>query len=148
MFRLDDALHFRFHDAQVLSGRTYSNDSGAGTGTMANNGAGSTIVPTTTNQSVAAGYWSTVNTVQGDADLTAGNIKGGVTLFGVDGALYAPVPKTGITVTLAAGDDGALEKGVAWPNPRFITGTTGVGTDTLTGLIWLKNANCTDTVGG
>ena len=35
---------------------------------------------------------------------------------------------------------------MAWPNPRFITGTTGVVTDTLTGLIWLKNANCANAV--
>jgi hypothetical protein len=52
------------------------------------------------------------------------------------------VPKTGQTISYTVGDDGDLEKGVAWPVPRFITGTTGVVTDTLTGLIWLKNANC------
>lgn len=57
-------------------------------------------------------------------------------------ALPARLPKTGQTTSYAVGDDGALQKGVAWPNPRFITGTTGVVTDTLTGLIWLKNANC------
>jgi hypothetical protein len=135
-------------DAQVLSGRTYSNDSGTSTGTMPNNGAGSTIVPTTTNQSVAAGYWSSANTVQGDADLVAANIKSGVNLFGVDGTLIAGstynagVPKTGQTTSSASRDDGDLERGVAWPTPRFIIGTTGVVTDTLTGLIWLRNANC------
>jgi hypothetical protein len=58
-------------------------------------------------------------------------------------ALPARVPKTGQTTSYAPGDDGALRKGVVWPNPRFITGTTGVVTDTLTELIWLKNANCT-----
>ncbi len=67
-------------------------------------------------------------------------------------ALPARVPKTGAgaiaAYTPAAGEDGLLQKGVPWPNPRFITGTTGVVTDTLTGLIWLHNANCTDTVGG
>src|SRR5262249_3439758 len=31
----------------------------------------------------------------------------------------APVPRTGQTTSYAAGDDGALQKGVAWPNPRF-----------------------------
>jgi hypothetical protein len=29
------------------------------------------------------------------------------------------VPKTGQTTSYATGDDGDLEKGVAWPNPRF-----------------------------
>ena len=57
-------------------------------------------------------------------------------------ALPARVSKTGVTVTYATGDDGALLKGVAWPNPRFIASTTGVVTDTMTGLVWLKNANC------
>lgn len=52
--------------------------------------------------------------------------------------------KTGQTTSCATGDDGDLGKGVTWPNPRFIDdgGATGVVTDTLTGLIWLKNANC------
>ncbi len=61
-------------------------------------------------------------------------------------ALPARVPKTGAGdisgYTEDANEDGTLQKGVAWPNPRFITGTTGVVTDTLTGLIWLQNANC------
>ena len=109
---------------------------------MPNNGA-IAIAPTTTDQSIAAGYHNGSGTVQGDPDLAAGNIKNGVNLFGVAGTLYnAGVPKTGQTTSFATGDDGDLEKGVAWPNPRFITGTTGVVTDTLTGLIWLKNANC------
>ena len=54
----------------------------------------------------------------------------------------AQVPKTGQTTLYATGDDGDLEKGVAWPSTRFITSTTGVVTDTLTGLIWLEDANC------
>ena len=67
--------------------------------------------------------------------------------------LRAPVPKTGQTLTRAsnpapAGSDGALQKGVAWPNPRFTDNSNGTVTDNLTGLIWLKNANCTDMVGG
>ncbi len=57
-------------------------------------------------------------------------------------ASAAGVPKTGQTVSSDTGDDGELQKGVAWPAPRFITGTTGVVTDTLTGLIWLKDASC------
>ena len=35
-----------------------------------------------------------------------------------------------------------MQKGVAWPNPRFTDNTDGTITDNLTGLIWLKNANC------
>jgi hypothetical protein len=61
-------------------------------------------------------------------------------------AALAPVPRTGQTTSYAAGDDGALQKGVAWPNPRFTDNNNGTITDNLTGLIWLKNANCIDTL--
>ena len=44
--------------------------------------------------------------------------------------------------------DGDLRRGVAWPNPRFSNNGNGTVTDNLTGLIWLKNANCTDNAGG
>ena len=54
----------------------------------------------------------------------------------------APVPKTGQTTSYATGDDRDLEKGVAWPTPRFTDNGDGTVTDNLTGLIWLKNANC------
>lgn len=52
------------------------------------------------------------------------------------------LPKTGQTTSYATGDDGALQKGIAWPNPRFTDNGNGTVTDKLTGLVWLKNANC------
>ena len=52
------------------------------------------------------------------------------------------VPKTGQTTSHAAGDDGDLEMGVNWPIPRFTDNGNGTVTDNLTGLIWLKDANC------
>jgi hypothetical protein len=52
------------------------------------------------------------------------------------------LPKTGQTTSYATGDDGNLQKGVAWPSPRFADNGDGTVTDNLTGLIWLKNANC------
>ncbi|MGV7224557.1 MAG: DUF1566 domain-containing protein [Nitrospinales bacterium] len=54
----------------------------------------------------------------------------------------APVPKTGQTISYAPGDDGDLQMGVPWPDPRFTDNGDGTVTDNLTGLIWLKNANC------
>ena len=42
----------------------------------------------------------------------------------------------------AAGQDGAVQAGVPWPTPRFTDHGDGTVTDHLTGLIWLKNANC------
>ena len=40
------------------------------------------------------------------------------------------------------GQDGDKLAGVVWPNPRFTDNVNGTVTDNLTGLIWLKNANC------
>lgn len=40
------------------------------------------------------------------------------------------------------GQDGETQIGVAWPVPRFTDNGNGTVTDNLTGLIWLKNANC------
>jgi len=54
----------------------------------------------------------------------------------------APVQKTWQTTSYAVGDDGDLGKGVPWPNPRFSDNEDGTVTDNLTGLIWLKDADC------
>jgi hypothetical protein len=40
------------------------------------------------------------------------------------------------------GEDGEFQAGVAWPTPRFTDNGDGTVTDNLTGLIWLKDANC------
>jgi len=54
----------------------------------------------------------------------------------------APVPQTGQTDFYYSGDDGDLQAGVPWPVPRFVDNANGTVTDKLTGLIWLKDANC------
>jgi hypothetical protein len=54
------------------------------------------------------------------------------------------LPKTGQTDSYYTGDDGNLQKGAVWPNPRFSDSGRGTVTDNLTGLVWLKNGNCTD----
>jgi len=54
----------------------------------------------------------------------------------------ALVPQTGQTTSYAARDDGAIRAGVVLPSPRFADNSNGTITDNLTGLIWLKNANC------
>ena len=40
------------------------------------------------------------------------------------------------------GQDGELQRGMAWPTPRFTDNGDGTVLDNLTGLLWLKNANC------
>ena len=59
---------------------------------------------------------------------------------GYDGNTHlgAPVPCAG------TGQDGEIQAGVAWPVPRFIP-MGGTVLDNLTGLIWLKDANCINT---
>jgi hypothetical protein len=140
--------------ADVLTGKTFSNDSGAGvSGTMANQGT-VTITPSTTAQTIAAGYHNGSGTVEGDADLDAANIKNGVEIFGVTGT-YGAVAKTGqnqcydeatnnAEACVAAehkGQDGFHQKGASVTS-RFTDNSDGTVTDNLTGLIWLKNANC------
>jgi hypothetical protein len=61
-------------------------------------------------------------------------------------ALPARVPKTGQNAIYHADDGGVLKKGVTWPNPRFTDNGDSTVTDNLTGLIWLKNANCANAV--
>jgi hypothetical protein len=69
------------------------------------------------------------------------------------GICSAGVPRTGQTPTIPinpapAGSDGALQKGLVWPSPRFTDNANGTVTDNLTGLIWLKDANCTNFFSG
>jgi hypothetical protein len=40
------------------------------------------------------------------------------------------------------GEDGELHRGALWPVPRFTNNGNGTVTDNLSGLIWLRNANC------
>ena len=96
---------------------------------------------------VNAGYYEATNLTLVDTNLVSNNIRGYFTIFGVTGAVYSPVPRTGQTNTYGLDDDsdGALQRGVAWPVPRFTTNAVGPATnvviDNLTGLMWTKNAN-------
>ncbi len=65
------------------------------------------------------------------------------------------LPKTGQTKCYDAngnliacagtGQDGEIQAGVAWPSPRFTDTGRETVTDSLTGLMWLKDANCMST---
>ena len=138
--------------ADVLPGKTFwgltSGAWGLQTGAMATQ----TVSNTTTSQS--AGYYNAFDLATLDTDLAAGNIKSGISIFGVagtyagSGATFSapfPVAKTGQTTSYATGDDGDLEKGAAWPSPRFTANGNGTVTDNLTGLLLLQDANCANT---
>jgi streptogramin lyase len=75
-----------------------------------------------------------------------GNKIGQLILATVPPANTISLPKTGQTTSYAAGDDGAIQAGVAWPSPRFTDNGDQTVTDNLTGLIWTKDTG-TPTVG-
>lgn len=61
---------------------------------------------------------------------------GQTTCYDVNGTVIA----CGTGVGLA--QDGDLQLGVTWPNPRFTNNGDGTVTDELTSLIWMEEANC------
>ncbi len=80
-----------------------------------------------------------------------------VTITAIPAAAVSSVinlPETGQTTCYDAGgsvidcatqgqtQDGAVLAGVSWPSPRFKDNRDGTITDNLTGLVWLKRANC------
>lgn len=97
----------------------------------------------------AAGLATAASHAAGSATITAtsGSISGSAVL-----KVIVNLPRTGQTKCYDAaglviactgtGQDGALQVGVVWPNPRFTDNGDGTVTDNLTGLIWLKDANC------
>jgi hypothetical protein len=87
------------------------------TGTMADNGA-VTLTPTTTQQTIAEGYHDGSGYVAGDVDLVTGNIRSGVTIFGVSGDPNVVDTSSG---DAAAGD--ILSGKKAWVGGSEVTGT-------------------------
>ena len=111
------------------------------------------ISPQAVPQSIPQGYHDGSGVVYGDSNLIPENIRQDGTIFGIAGthphillvpsALHAGlVPKTGQTITYAAGDDGALQKGAMGPTPRFSVITIDaheVVMDNQTGLVWARD---------
>ncbi len=58
------------------------------------------------------------------------------------GDKVASLARTGQITSYESGDDGSAVKGVAWPSTRFTDNLNGTVTDHLSGLVWLKDANC------
>ena len=70
----------------ILSGKTAYVNGGKITGSISSKAAAS-YTPGTADQTIAAGqYLSGAQTIKGDANLVAGNIKSGVSIFGVTGS--------------------------------------------------------------
>lgn len=90
----------------VLANKIFSSNGDVGlTGIMPNRGA-ATITPSTSNQSIAAGYHNGSGYVVGDSDLIASNIRSGKNLFGVNGSLVEGIDFNGASTSVVIGELG------------------------------------------
>jgi hypothetical protein len=94
--------------SDVLSGKTFTNDSGEQTGTMPNKvGSGTIITPSTSDIAIPRGYYGGAladGKVKGDANLIASNIKSGVSIFGVTGSFSGRRWVSGTASSNSTGD--------------------------------------------
>jgi hypothetical protein len=113
-------------NAQLLSGyKAYSNGT-LYTGTIASKAA-ATYTPSTANQTIASGqYLSGVQTIVGDADLIAANIKSGASIFGVSGTFTSDATATASDI---------LSGKTAYVNGAKITG---IGASNSANHIYMK----------
>lgn len=127
--------------------------SGPGTGTMVTLDDIMTAAPVTYTNAATQTYVVSGTVVWGLSEGAWGVITGT--------RPYLPVAKTGQTACYRtvspfvececgtedcpAGQDGDLQMGLAPLTPRFTDNGDGTVTDNMTGLIWLKNANCQGT---
>lgn len=93
--------------ADMLNGKTAYVNGRKVTGSIQSQSA-QTITPSTSNKTISSGrYLSGTQTIKGDANLVAGNIKSGVSIFGVAGSytgesggvVFPTVTPNGITIT-------------------------------------------------
>ncbi|MCP4700087.1 MAG: DUF1566 domain-containing protein [Gammaproteobacteria bacterium] len=142
--------------AEVLTGKTFWGLQGGNWGLLTGSLPAQTL--SDANDTVTAGNYAATTLSTVDSDLAAGNIKSGVTIFGVAGSFSgsstATVHKTGQTFCYdpstadvqdcaGTGQDGEYAGAYgASASPRFTDNGDGTVTDNLTGLIWLGNANC------
>ena len=95
--------------------------------------AAQTITPGTEDKTIASGkYLTGKQTVKGDANLVPGNIKSGVSIFGVSGSYEG---SGGIDTSDATATAGDMAEGVtAYVNGEKLTGTISVGAPSSNGM--------------
>jgi hypothetical protein len=86
---------------------------------------------------------TTTTSIKNNSTTSSSSITSSTTTTGVSGTIQ--LPQTGQTTPYYAGDDGTLQKGVDWPNPRFTVNSDNSITDKLTGLVWAPDGNLTKT---
>lgn len=85
--------------ANVLSSKTFTSSAGLRVAGTIPSKAAQSYRPTTSAQTIASGqYLSGTQTIQGDANLKAANIKKGVSIFGVTGTYEGGFPSVSVTV--------------------------------------------------
>lgn len=117
--------------ADIRTGKTAYVKGNKITGTIADQAA-QTITPGTSNKTIAAGkYLSGTQTIKGDSNLVASNIKSGVSIFGVSGTYTGSSSDSGsssgsgIPSTITAGDTPVIAN---WSG-KTITATTATDTE-------------------
>ena len=109
--------------AGYISGGTAGNVTVSLTASVSTKAA-ATITPGTTNQTIASGtYLTGTQTIAGDADLVAGNIRSGVQIFNVTGT-YAGLDTSDATATV----EDIVEGETAYVDGHKLTGTLVVQT--------------------
>ena len=81
-----------------------------------------------------------MNDTTSNVKASATNVIWAVKGAGTSGAVR--LMSTGFHIPYSAGDDGTVQAGVPMIFPRFIDHHNGTVTDTMTGLVWLKQADC------
>lgn len=101
--------------SDILSGKTAYVKGSKVTGTIPSKAA-TTYTPTTSNQTIASGtYLTGTQTIKGDANLVAGNIKSGTSIFGVAGTYEGSGGGSGggsletVTITFSETPDPEME---------------------------------------
>lgn len=87
---------------EILNGKTAYVNGVKITGNITSKSA-QTYTPTTSDQTIASGqYLSGVQTISGDANLVSGNIRSGVSIFGVSGSMSsATITQDSVTKVLS-----------------------------------------------
>jgi len=109
----------------VLTGKTFYNTDlkTKRTGTMPNRGA-VVITPSTSNQTIQAGYHNGQGYVKGDPNLNAANIRQGISLFGVSGILKEVKFKTGSVENIPVNNPVYISANMGfYPDAIFLTGS-------------------------
>lgn len=128
--------------SDILSGKTAYVNGSKVTGTISKK-TSATITPSTTDQTISSGqYLSGAQTIKGDANLVAANIKRGVSIFGVTGTLEnsgsgGAVSKSGAVT--GNGGEQTIDTGLSSILAFLITPTTAPSATGLYYLVYMQN---------